>query len=76
MSVVCDMINLDDIDSRKARSGLFALVTARLEDTHELAVRVQNPQLDQNGVLSRLGEITDQAHQIEILLMAIGTIRD
>lgn len=37
-----DMVNLDEIDPQKARSGLFALITARLEDAHELAVRGQN----------------------------------
>ena len=70
------MINLDEIDPRKARSGLFALVTARLENAHEFAVRGQKPNLDQNELLSLLGEIADQANQIESLLMAIGTIRE
>lgn len=70
------MVDFDHIDRRKARSGLFALVTARLEDAHESAVRGQNPELEQNEVLSELEEMADQTNQIEILLMAIGIIRE
>lgn len=70
------MINFDEIDPRKARSGLFALVTERLEDAHELAVHGQNSDLERNEVLFVLGEITDQANQIESLLMAIGAIQE
>jgi len=76
VSLDSGMINLDEIDPRKARSGLFALVTARLEDAHELAVRGQNPKLGQNETLSLLEEIADQTNQIEVLLMAIRTIRE
>jgi len=70
------MINLDEIDPLKARSGLFALITERLEDAHESAVRGQSSNIDQSEVLKLLDGLIDQANQIEILLMAIGAIRE
>ena len=70
------MINLEEIDPRKARSGLFALLTARLEDAHEFAVHGQNRELGQDKLLPMLEEVTDQDNQIEFLLMAIGAIRE
>lgn len=36
-----DMADDDEIDPAKVRSGLFALITARLEDAHEIAVKGQ-----------------------------------
>ncbi|WP_337658807.1 hypothetical protein [Sphingorhabdus sp. Alg231-15] len=76
MSVVWRMINLDEIDPRKARSGLFALLTARIEDAHELAVHGQRSEIDQSEAMKMLDDLVDQTNQIEILLMAIGTIRE
>ncbi len=70
------MINLDEIDPQNARSGLFALITARLEDAHEIAVRGQRNEIDQSETSQLLDELIDQTNQIEILLMAIGTIRE
>lgn len=70
------MVDIDQIDPQKARSGLFALVTARLEDAHELAVRGQRREIDQAEVLKLLDDLIDQTNQIEILLKAIGTIRE
>ncbi len=70
------MINLDEIDPRKARSGLFALATALLEDAHELAVHGQGNEIDQSEVLKLLDGLVDQTNQIEILLMAIAAIRE
>lgn len=76
LSVYWGMINLDEIDHRKARSGLFALVTARLEDAHELAVSGQRGRIDQSEVLKLRDDLIDQINQIEILLMAVATIRE
>ena len=76
MSVVWCMINLDEIDPRMARSGLFALMTARLEDAHELAVRGQSREINQPDVVKLLDGLVDQTNQIEILLTAIGTMRE
>ncbi len=76
MSVIRRMINLDEIDPTKVRSGLFALVTALLEDAHELAVHGQRSKIDHSEVMKLLDDLVDQTNQIEILLMAIGTIRE
>ncbi|WP_461457489.1 hypothetical protein [Parasphingorhabdus sp.] len=70
------MINLDEIDRHEVRSGLFALITARLEDAHELAVRGQNGELEQNESMTLLEALVDQVSQTEILLMAIGATRE
>lgn len=75
-SIEWGMINLDEIDPRKARSGLFALVTARLEDAHELAIGGQNGKIDESEATKLLDGLVDQASQIEILLMAIRHIRE
>ncbi len=68
------MINLDEIDPRKARSGLCALVTARLEDSREVAVRGQRSEVDHGDMIELLEELVDQISQIEILMMAIGAM--
>ncbi|MEP2987559.1 MAG: hypothetical protein ABJN65_09785 [Parasphingorhabdus sp.] len=70
------MINLDEIDPTDARAGLFALITARLEDAHELAVQGQSSEIDQSEVLKLLEGLVDQTNHIEILLMAIRTNRE
>lgn len=76
MSVGRGMKNLDEIDPGKARSGLFALVTARLEDAHELAVRGQRPEIERGDVTELIEELVDQISQIEIMIMAIGSMRE
>lgn len=68
------MVDLEEIDPRKARSGLFALVTARLEDAHELAVREQRSELDHAEAAKQLDDLVDQINQIVLLLVAIGAI--
>lgn len=76
LSVDTDMINLDEFDPRKARSGLFALVTARLEDAHELAVQGQNREITNFEASKLLIDLADHTNQIEILMTAIGAIRE
>ena len=70
------MINLDEFEPIKARSGLLALITAGLEDAHELAVQGQRTKMDRSEVLKILERIVDQTNQIEILLMAIGALEE
>lgn len=70
------MINLDEVDPQKARSGLFALITARLEDAYEFAVRGQSPEVDRIEYLALFDELTYQYNQIEILIIALGAIQD
>lgn len=69
------MVNLDETDPQKARTGLFALITARLEDAHEVAVRGQRPEIDHGDIVDLLEELVDQISQIEIMIMAIGSMR-
>lgn len=76
LSMGWGMINLDEIEPIKVRSALFALITARLEDAHELAVRGQRTKMDRSEVLKLLEGIVDQTNQIEILLMAIGALEE
>lgn len=70
------MVNLDEINPQKARSSLFALITARLEDAHEVAVRGQHPEIDQADMAQLLEELVDQINQIEIMIIAIGSLRE
>ncbi|GAB5487010.1 MAG: hypothetical protein Pars2KO_05800 [Parasphingorhabdus sp.] len=71
----CDMAFTDDeIDPIKVRSGLFSLVTARLEEANEIAVKGQAAHLgdpDVSGLVielrSLLDEITVQLDAIELM---------
>ena len=68
------MADDDEIDPTKVRSGLFALITARLEDAHEIAVKGQAAKIsgqDVGGLVvdlrSVLDEITIQIDAIELM---------
>lgn len=76
LSLDSGMINLDEIDPQKARAGLFALLTAGLEDSHEVAVRGQRPEIDHGDMVELLEELVDQISRMEILIMAIGAMRE
>lgn len=51
----------DEIDSKKVRSGLCAIITARLEDAHMFAVKGQSKDLD-------AAEVSDQTTNIRSIL--------
>ncbi|MGB7244716.1 MAG: hypothetical protein WBC93_21825 [Sulfitobacter sp.] len=68
------MTNNDETNPIKVRTGLFALITARLEDANEIAVKGQAAHLgdpDVSGLVielrSLLDEITVQLDAIELM---------
>lgn len=68
------MANEDEIEPVKVRTGLFALVTARLEDAHETAVKGQAAKLSDKDIgdliidlRAVLGEINIQIDAIELM---------
>lgn len=73
-SMGCVMANDDEINPIKVRSGLFALITARLEDVHEIAVAGQAAKISSQDIAglvvdlrSVLDEITIQIDAIELM---------
>ena len=57
------MADDDEIDPIKVRTGLFALVTARLEDAHQIAVKGQTTNLvglNARGLVIELRSLLDE----------------
>lgn len=65
-SICCDMANIDDeVDPVKVRCALFALITARLEDAHMVAVKCQARDLnaaDTRNCITDIRSILDEVH--------------
>lgn len=69
-----DMADGDEVNPIKVRSGLFALITARLQDAHQIAVKGQAANVgtaDVNGLIielrSMFDEINVQLDAIELM---------
>ena len=64
----------DRFDAIKLRGALFALVTARLEDAHEIAVKGQSSKANQ-GLISKLTiDLESHLEEIRILLHASASV--
>ena len=69
-SVVGSMESDDKFDAIKVRGALFALITARLEDAHEIAVRGQSSKADQELISQLTSDLEGNLEEIRILLNA------
>ena len=65
------MADDDEIDPIRVRSGLFALVTARLEDAHEIAVKGQATNVGNADVSELAIELRSMFDEISVQLDAI-----
>lgn len=71
----CGMVNIDDeIDSIKVRTGLFALITARLEDANMFAVKGQSRDLNTADARNHISDIRSILDEIHIQLDAAELI--
>lgn len=70
MSVVGCMADQDEIDAVKVRGALFALITARLEDAHDIAVRGQSSKADLQLISQLTNDLEGNLEEIRILLNA------
>ena len=61
----------DDIQPIKVRTGVFAIITARLEDMHEIAIAGQSARLDADEVAKCVLDLESQLEEVEILLSAV-----
>jgi len=69
------MVSDDEIDPTKVRKGLFALITARLEDAHEFAVKGQSAKANNDQIASFVSDIRSNLDEIHIHLDAIELIK-
>ncbi|QTD57199.1 hypothetical protein [Parasphingorhabdus cellanae] len=74
MSVAERMKNDDKIDHIAVRTGLFTLITARLEDAHEIAVKGQSTKIDEQLVSQLSSDLESNLDEIQILLNATAVI--
>lgn len=64
------MANEDEIDAIKVRGALFALITARLEDAHLIAVKGQSSKADQKLISQLTSDLEGILEEVRILLNA------
>tara|TARA_R110002124_G_scaffold164209_2_gene331549 strand:+ start:2712 stop:3035 length:324 start_codon:yes stop_codon:yes gene_type:complete len=69
-SVVGYMQSDDTFDAIEVRGALFALITARLEDAHEIAVTGQSSKADQQLISQLTNDLEGSLEEIRILLNA------
>lgn len=72
MSVAERMKNDDKIDHIAVRTGLFALITARLEDAHEIAITGQSSKIDEQLVSQLSSDLEASMDEIHILMAAVA----
>jgi len=75
-SVVGSMESDDKFDAIKVRGALFALITARLEDAHEIAVKGQSSKADQQLISQLISDLEGNLDEIRILLNASEIVSD
>lgn len=63
-----------EIDPIKIRTGLFAMLTARLEDAHDFAVKGQSIELNNGEILDCISDINSAVEEMEILVGSIELI--
>ncbi len=74
--MVWRMANDDEIDPVKVQTGLFALITARLEDAHEFAVKGQSENANAEQAAGYVGDIISNLDEIYVQLNAIELIKN
>jgi|GEM_PF-6713108 len=75
-SLVEYMDNDERIDAIKVRGALFALITARLEDAHLIAVKGQSSKADQQLISQLISDLEGNLDEIRILLNASEIVSD
>jgi hypothetical protein len=69
------MANIDnDVDPIKVRCALFALITARLEDAHTIAVKGQSRDVNSADAKNHIGDIRSILDELQIQLDAAELI--
>ncbi len=76
MSLVGCMANEDEIDAIKVRGALFALITARLEDAHEIAAKGQSSKADQKLISQLTNDLECNLEEIRVLLDASAIVSE
>lgn len=71
-STVVYMIDDSEIDPAKVRSGLFALITARIQDAHETAVKGQATKISGQDISDLVFDLRSALDEITIHIDAIG----
>lgn len=66
----------NEIDPIKVRTGLFALITARLEDIHEIAVKGQATKISSQDIGDLIVDLRSTLDEINIHIDAIELLRD
>jgi len=72
----CVMANDDKIDPSKVRAGLFALVTARLEDAHDIAVKGQGVHLNDQNVKDLIVDLHSVLEEVKIQIDTLDLMYD
>lgn len=70
------MDNDERIDAIEVRGALFALITARLEDAHEIAVSGQSSKVDRQLIEQLISDLEGNLDEIKILLNASALIAE
>lgn len=66
----------EKLDAIKVRGALFALITARLEDAHEIAVRGQSSKAGRELISQLKNDLEANLEEIQILLNASVLVLD
>ncbi|WP_461454698.1 hypothetical protein [Parasphingorhabdus sp.] len=66
----------DEIDPIKVRTALFALITARLKDAHEIAVKGQATKISNQGIGTLIVDLRSMLDEIIVHIDAIDLLRD
>lgn len=74
MSVLERKKNDTEIDDIAMRTGLFASITVRLEDAHEMAVTGQSSKIDEQLVSDLSSDLESNLDEIRILLSAVAIV--
>ena len=64
------------LDAIKVRGALFALITARLEDAHEIAVRGQSSKAGRHLISQLISDFEANLEEIRILLNASAIVSE
>ncbi|QTD56910.1 hypothetical protein [Parasphingorhabdus cellanae] len=66
----------DEIDPIKVRTGLFSLITARLEDAHEIVVRGQAAKISDRDIGNLIIDLRSMLDEVNIQIDATDLLRD
>ena len=66
LSMGVHMVDDCEIDPTEVRSGLFALITARLVDMHDIAVKGQSDEIGIDGASDLAGDLRSIHDEIRI----------